>query len=57
MNVFKHFFVIKGGSGREKGLFYFTLQVVKKGGRSLFGLGPLSIKGWKDKFFFVDNTK
>ncbi|GKV19463.1 hypothetical protein SLEP1_g29724 [Rubroshorea leprosula] len=27
------------------------------GGRNLFSAGPSSIKGWKDKFFFVDDTK
>lgn len=57
MNVFKHVFVIKGGSGKEKGWFYLTPRVTKKGERVLFGPSPSSIKGWKDKFFFVDDIE
>ncbi|GKV05237.1 hypothetical protein SLEP1_g17271 [Rubroshorea leprosula] len=57
VDLFKYFFIIKGGSGREKGWFYFTPRVVGGRSRSLFTAGPTSIKGWKEKFFFVDDTE
>ncbi|GKV02581.1 hypothetical protein SLEP1_g15003 [Rubroshorea leprosula] len=57
VNIFKYFFLIKGGSNKERGWFYFTPRVAGGGGRNLLSAGPSSIKGWKDKFFFVDDTK
>ncbi|GKV21360.1 hypothetical protein SLEP1_g31346 [Rubroshorea leprosula] len=47
----------KGGSSKEKGWFYFTPGVAGGGSRNLFIVGPSSIKGWKDKFLFVDDMK
>ncbi|GKV48759.1 hypothetical protein SLEP1_g55554 [Rubroshorea leprosula] len=46
-----------GGSRRDKGWYYFTPGVANKEGRILFTAGPSSIKGWKEKFFFVDDTE
>ncbi|GKV36313.1 hypothetical protein SLEP1_g44459 [Rubroshorea leprosula] len=46
-----------GGSRRDKGWYCFTLRVAKKESMILFTAGPSSIKGWKEKFFFVDDTK
>ncbi|GKV47942.1 hypothetical protein SLEP1_g54793 [Rubroshorea leprosula] len=46
-----------GGSMRDKGWYYFTPRVANKESRSLFTAGPSSIKGWKEKFFFVDDTE
>ncbi|GKV14876.1 hypothetical protein SLEP1_g25681 [Rubroshorea leprosula] len=48
---------MRGGSRRDKGWYYFTPRVVNKESRSLFTAGPSSIKGWKEKFFFVDDTE
>ncbi|GKV47754.1 hypothetical protein SLEP1_g54621 [Rubroshorea leprosula] len=45
-----------GGRG-EKGWYYFGPWSSSKGNRSLFSTGPSSIKGWKEKFFFVDDTE
>ncbi|GKV45300.1 hypothetical protein SLEP1_g52405 [Rubroshorea leprosula] len=45
------------GSMRDKGWYYFTPRVAKKESRILFTTGPSSIKGWKEKFFFVDDTE
>ncbi|GKV49675.1 hypothetical protein SLEP1_g56413 [Rubroshorea leprosula] len=42
---------------RQKGWYYFTGRVANKQRRVLFSAGPSSIKGWKDKFFFADNTE
>ncbi|GKV22138.1 hypothetical protein SLEP1_g32029 [Rubroshorea leprosula] len=56
-NVFKYFYVLNAGSGREKGWFYFTGRVVGRQRRGLFSPKPSSIKGWKDKFFFADDTE
>ncbi|GKV35995.1 hypothetical protein SLEP1_g44182 [Rubroshorea leprosula] len=56
-NVFKYFYVLNAGSGREKGWYYFTGWVANKQRRGLFSAGPSSIKGWKDKFFFADDTE
>ncbi|GKV50199.1 hypothetical protein SLEP1_g56912 [Rubroshorea leprosula] len=47
----------EGGSGKEKGWFYFTPRVVGGKSRNLFTAGPSSIKGWKEKFIFVDDTE
>ncbi|GKV02678.1 hypothetical protein SLEP1_g15076 [Rubroshorea leprosula] len=44
-------------SGKEKGWYYFTGRVVNKQRNGLFSAGPSSIKGWKGKFFFVDDTE
>ncbi|GKV17111.1 hypothetical protein SLEP1_g27655 [Rubroshorea leprosula] len=48
---------MRGGSRRDKGWYYFTPRVANKEGRILFTTGPSSIKGWKEKFFFVDDTE
>ncbi|GKV36245.1 hypothetical protein SLEP1_g44393 [Rubroshorea leprosula] len=48
---------MRGGSRRDKEWYYFTPRVVNKESRSLFTAGPSSIKGWKEKFFFVDDTE
>ncbi|GKV38647.1 hypothetical protein SLEP1_g46537 [Rubroshorea leprosula] len=45
-----------GGKG-EKGWYYFSPWSSSKENRSLFISGPSSIKGWKEKFFFVDDTE
>ncbi|GKV42164.1 hypothetical protein SLEP1_g49601 [Rubroshorea leprosula] len=45
-----------GGRG-EKGWYYFGPRSSSKGNRTLFSVGPSSIKGWKEKFFFVDDTE
>ncbi|GKV28955.1 hypothetical protein SLEP1_g37939 [Rubroshorea leprosula] len=57
VDLFKYFFIIKGGNGRDKGWFYFTPRVVGGRSRNLFTAGPFSIKGWKEKFIFVDDTE
>ncbi|GKV41397.1 hypothetical protein SLEP1_g48939 [Rubroshorea leprosula] len=44
-------------SGKEKGWYYITGRVVNKKRRGLFNAGPSFIKGWKDKFFFADDTE
>ncbi|GKV12352.1 hypothetical protein SLEP1_g23507 [Rubroshorea leprosula] len=49
--------IVKGGSRRDKGWYYFTPRVASKESRSLFTASPSSIKGWKEKFFFVDDTE
>ncbi|GKV26786.1 hypothetical protein SLEP1_g36021 [Rubroshorea leprosula] len=48
---------MRGGSRRDKGWYYFTPRVAKRESRSLFTASPSSIKGWKEKFFFVDDTE
>ncbi|GKU89547.1 hypothetical protein SLEP1_g3673 [Rubroshorea leprosula] len=48
---------IEGGSRRDKGWYYFTPRIAKRESRSLFTASPSSIKGWKEKFFFVDDTE
>ncbi|GKV34018.1 hypothetical protein SLEP1_g42445 [Rubroshorea leprosula] len=48
---------MRGGSRRDKGWYYFTPRVAKKESRILFTAGPSSSKGWKEKFFFVDDTE
>ncbi|GKV40712.1 hypothetical protein SLEP1_g48321 [Rubroshorea leprosula] len=48
---------MRGGSRRDKGWYYFTPRVANRESRSLFTTGPSSIKGWKEKFFFVDDTE
>ncbi|GKV48565.1 hypothetical protein SLEP1_g55364 [Rubroshorea leprosula] len=48
---------MRGGNRRDKGWYYFTPRVANKEGRILFTAGPSSIKGWKEKFFFVDDTE
>ncbi|GKV15220.1 hypothetical protein SLEP1_g26022 [Rubroshorea leprosula] len=39
------------------GWYYFGPRSSSKENRSLFTAGPSSIKGWKEKFFFVDDTE
>ncbi|GKV18386.1 hypothetical protein SLEP1_g28781 [Rubroshorea leprosula] len=48
---------MRGGSRRDKGWYYFTSRVANRESRSLFTAGPSSIKGWKEKFFFADDTE
>ncbi|GKV44788.1 hypothetical protein SLEP1_g51946 [Rubroshorea leprosula] len=48
---------MRGSSRRDKGWYYFTPRVANKEGRILFTAGPSSIKGWKEKFFFVDDIE
>ncbi|GKV06286.1 hypothetical protein SLEP1_g18185 [Rubroshorea leprosula] len=48
---------IRAGGRGEKGWYYFGPRLSSKGNRSLFSAGPSSIKGWKEKFFFVDDTE
>ncbi|GKV06871.1 hypothetical protein SLEP1_g18693 [Rubroshorea leprosula] len=48
---------MRGGSRRDKGWYYFTPRVDKKESMILFTAGPSSIKGWKEKFFFVDDME
>ncbi|GKV48102.1 hypothetical protein SLEP1_g54938 [Rubroshorea leprosula] len=57
MNMFKHFFIIKAGGRGEKGWYYFGPRSSSKENKNLFSAGPSSIKGWKEKFFFVDDTE
>ncbi|GKV47170.1 hypothetical protein SLEP1_g54088 [Rubroshorea leprosula] len=45
------------GSRKEKGWYYFTPWASNKEKRNLFSAGFSSIKGWKEKLFFVDDTK
>ncbi|GKV33928.1 hypothetical protein SLEP1_g42364 [Rubroshorea leprosula] len=42
---------------REKGVLGSKGSLDAGRRRKLFSAGPSSIKGWKDKFFFVDDTK
>ncbi|GKV30491.1 hypothetical protein SLEP1_g39296 [Rubroshorea leprosula] len=48
---------IRAGGKGEKGWYYFGPRSSSKGNRSLFSAGLSSIKGWKEKFFFVDDTE
>ncbi|GKV06416.1 hypothetical protein SLEP1_g18314 [Rubroshorea leprosula] len=67
MPVYAHYLVaglrfpipklLVGGSRKDKGWYYFTPKVANKNGRALFTTGPSSIKGWKETFFFVDDTE
>ncbi|GKV13227.1 hypothetical protein SLEP1_g24271 [Rubroshorea leprosula] len=41
----------------EKGWYYFSPRSSSKENWSLFTTGPSSIKGWKEKFFFEDDTE
>ncbi|GKV37360.1 hypothetical protein SLEP1_g45402 [Rubroshorea leprosula] len=45
-----------GGRG-EKGWYHFGPRSSSKENRNLFSPGPSSIKGWKENFFFVDDTE
>ncbi|GKV51174.1 hypothetical protein SLEP1_g57844 [Rubroshorea leprosula] len=49
--------LLVGGSRKDKGWYYFTPRVSNRESRSLFTAGPSSIKGWKEKFFFVDDIE
>ncbi|GKV43031.1 hypothetical protein SLEP1_g50372 [Rubroshorea leprosula] len=51
-----HWMPMAGGKG-EKVWYYFEPRSSSKENRSLFIAGPSSIKGWKEKFFFVDDTE
>ncbi|GKV24919.1 hypothetical protein SLEP1_g34458 [Rubroshorea leprosula] len=48
---------MRGGSRKDKGWYYFTPRVANRESRALFTASPSSIKGWKEKFFFVDDTE
>ncbi|GKV01685.1 hypothetical protein SLEP1_g14225 [Rubroshorea leprosula] len=48
---------IRAGGRGEKGWYYFDPLSSSKDNRNLFTAGPSSIKGWKEKFFFVDDTE
>ncbi|GKV11425.1 hypothetical protein SLEP1_g22686 [Rubroshorea leprosula] len=48
---------IRAGGRGEKGCYYFGPRSSSKGNRSLFSSGLSSIKGWKEKFFFMDDTE
>ncbi|GKV52231.1 hypothetical protein SLEP1_g58822 [Rubroshorea leprosula] len=48
---------IRAGGKGEKGWYYFGPRSSSKENRSLFSAGPSSIKRWKEKFFFVDDTE
>ncbi|GKV49684.1 hypothetical protein SLEP1_g56422 [Rubroshorea leprosula] len=48
---------MRGSSKRDKGWYYFTPRVANREGRILFTAGPSSIKGWKEKFFFIDDME
>ncbi|GKU89558.1 hypothetical protein SLEP1_g3684 [Rubroshorea leprosula] len=48
---------MRGSSRKDKGWYYFTPRVANRESRGLFMAGPSSIKGWKEKFFFVDDTE
>ncbi|GKV44608.1 hypothetical protein SLEP1_g51772 [Rubroshorea leprosula] len=45
-----------GGRG-EKGWYHFGPRSSSKENKNLFSPGPSSIKGWKENFFFVDDTE
>ncbi|GKV51120.1 hypothetical protein SLEP1_g57794 [Rubroshorea leprosula] len=45
--------LLVGGSRKDKGWYYFTPRVANRESRALFTAGLSSIKGWKEKFFFV----
>ncbi|GKV41216.1 hypothetical protein SLEP1_g48782 [Rubroshorea leprosula] len=57
VNMFKHFFIIKAGGRGEKGWYHFGPRSSGKENKNLFSPGPSSIKGWKENFFFVDDTE
>ncbi|GKV13487.1 hypothetical protein SLEP1_g24489 [Rubroshorea leprosula] len=46
-----------GGSRKDKGWYYFTPRVANRESRALFTASPSSIKGWKEKFLFVDDME
>ncbi|GKV02752.1 hypothetical protein SLEP1_g15147 [Rubroshorea leprosula] len=48
---------MRRGGRKDKGWYYFTPRVGNMESRVLFTAGPSSIKGWKEKFFFVDDTE
>ncbi|GKV22104.1 hypothetical protein SLEP1_g32000 [Rubroshorea leprosula] len=58
MPVYAHYLVVGlRGSRKDKGWYYFTPRVANRESRTLFTAGPSSIKGWKEKFFFVDDIE
>ncbi|GKV33306.1 hypothetical protein SLEP1_g41832 [Rubroshorea leprosula] len=57
VNMFKHFLIIKAGGRGEKGWYHFGPRSSSKENKNLFSPGPSSIKGWKENFFFVDDTE
>ncbi|GKV14215.1 hypothetical protein SLEP1_g25118 [Rubroshorea leprosula] len=48
---------VGGGGKGEKEWYYFGPRSSSKENKGLFTIGPSSIKGWKEKFFFVDDTE
>ncbi|GKV48209.1 hypothetical protein SLEP1_g55035 [Rubroshorea leprosula] len=55
MPIYLHYLI--AGLRGEKGWYYFGPRSSSKENRNLFSAGPSSIKGWKEKFFFVDDTE
>ncbi|GKV11035.1 hypothetical protein SLEP1_g22323 [Rubroshorea leprosula] len=49
--------LVKAESRKVKGWYYFTPRSSNKEKMNLFSVGPSSIKGWKEKFLFVDDTE
>ncbi|GKV44458.1 hypothetical protein SLEP1_g51641 [Rubroshorea leprosula] len=48
---------LRAGGGGEKGWYHFGPQSSSKENKNLFSPRPSSIKGWKENFFFVDDTE
>ncbi|GKU99683.1 hypothetical protein SLEP1_g12492 [Rubroshorea leprosula] len=57
MLVYVHYLATGLRGKSEKGWYYFGPRTSNKENKSLFTAGPSSIKGWKEKFFFVDDTE
>ncbi|GKV13483.1 hypothetical protein SLEP1_g24485, partial [Rubroshorea leprosula] len=55
MPIYLHYLI--AGLRGEKGWYYFGPRSSSKENRNLFSAGPSSIKGWKEKFFFLDDTE
>ncbi|GKV35999.1 hypothetical protein SLEP1_g44185 [Rubroshorea leprosula] len=58
-NLPHHVLLRPAGAGcrGEKGWYHFGSRSSSKENRNLFSPGPSSIKGWKENFFFVDDTE
>ncbi|GKV01046.1 hypothetical protein SLEP1_g13644 [Rubroshorea leprosula] len=59
MPIYLHYLIagLRAGGRGEKGWYHFGPRSSSRGNRILFSAGPSSIKGWKEKFFFVDDTE
>ncbi|GKV32670.1 hypothetical protein SLEP1_g41262 [Rubroshorea leprosula] len=55
MPIYLHYLI--AGLRGERGWYHFSPRSSSKGNKNLFSLGPSSIKGWKENFFFVDDTE